>query len=149
MCCYVSFISLDQRRQRSKFQFYYENLYNFAHEEVICTEDETRSRSIRIRIPDLLESDSLHNIAKSVGNLSQRMFDALYAYFILPRKETDWEMKIVVISWFVVLATLYIASLALQLNKEKRGKYKKLAYTLGAIASFMLAFFFIYNFLAS
>ncbi len=58
-------------------------------------------------------------------------------------------MKIVVISWFVVLATLYIASLALQLNKEKRGKYKKLAYTLGAIASFMLAFFFIYNFLAS
>lgn len=89
MCCYVSFISLDQRRQRSKFQFYYENLYNFAHEEVICTEDETRSRSIRIRIPDLLESDSLHNIAKSVGNLSQRMFDALYAYFILPRKETD------------------------------------------------------------
>ena len=89
MCCYVSFISLDQRRQRSKFQFYYENLYNFAHEEVICAEDETRSRSIRIRIPDYLESDSLHNIAKSVGNLSQRMFDALYAYFILPRKETD------------------------------------------------------------
>ena len=91
----------------------------------------------------------MHNIAKSVGNLSQRMYNALYAYFILPRKEKNREMKIVLISWFVVLTTLYIAGLALQLNKEKREKYKKLAYTLAAIASFMLAIFFIYDLLAS